>query len=159
MKETAKSPIDLWASQNQHLPNIEKITWLLNHATEYRSFWAAAKKNLTWYDTHNQMRADNWANTIDLVIKKLGHNEYLKLLESAKGLFKQNSFSVYANAGIPFVAWGAVVALMAYDCAHLLDEKIESIELMAMLGNPAAMLLYPVKWTLDRAVAYPNVTI
>ena len=48
---------------------------------------------------------------------------------------------------------------MAYDCAHLLDEKIESIELMAMLGNPAAMLLYPVKWTLDRAVAYPNVTI
>ena len=45
-------------------------------------------------------------------------------------------------------AWDAVrsaiIALVAYDdCAYLLDEKPEDVKMLALLGNTAAILLYP----------------
>ena len=41
-------------------------------------------------------------------------------------------------------AWGAILALIAYDdCAYLLNEKSEDVHMFALLGQPAAILLYP----------------
>jgi len=41
-------------------------------------------------------------------------------------------------------AWGAILALIAYDdCAYLFDEKIEHVQMLALLGNEQAILLYP----------------
>ena len=42
------------------------------------------------------------------------------------------------------VAWDAILALIAYDdCAHLLTSNPEEVKLLAKLGQPAAVLLYP----------------
>ena len=41
-------------------------------------------------------------------------------------------------------AWDAVRALIAWDdCGYLLDEKPEDVKKLALLGNQAAVLLYP----------------
>ena len=41
-------------------------------------------------------------------------------------------------------AWDAILALIAYDdCAYLLDEKPEYVQMLGLLGNQAAVLLYP----------------
>jgi len=41
-------------------------------------------------------------------------------------------------------AWYAAVALIAWDnCAYLLEEKPENVKMLALLGNQAAVLLYP----------------
>jgi hypothetical protein len=41
-------------------------------------------------------------------------------------------------------AWGAILALIAWDnCGYLLEEKPEDVKMLALLGNHAAVLLYP----------------
>jgi hypothetical protein len=41
-------------------------------------------------------------------------------------------------------AWGAALALIAWDdCGYLLEEKPEDVKILALLGNHAAVLLYP----------------
>jgi hypothetical protein len=41
-------------------------------------------------------------------------------------------------------SWDATLALIAYDdCAYLLNAKIEYVQMIALLGNPAAIMLYP----------------
>ena len=41
-------------------------------------------------------------------------------------------------------AWGAILALMAWDdCAYLLDQKPEHVKIIALLGHQAAILLEP----------------
>ena len=49
-----------------------------------------------------------------------------------------------ASADARTVARGAILALIAYDdCAYLLDEKPEHVQMLGLLGNQAALLLYP----------------
>jgi len=41
-------------------------------------------------------------------------------------------------------AWDAILALVVYDdYAYLLDEKPEHVQILALLGNQQAILLYP----------------
>jgi hypothetical protein len=41
-------------------------------------------------------------------------------------------------------AWGVALALIAWDdCNYLLEEKPEDVKILALLGNQAAVLLYP----------------
>ena len=43
-----------------------------------------------------------------------------------------------------YAAWYAILVLIACDdCAYLLDEKPEHVQMLALLGNQAALLLYP----------------
>lgn len=51
--------------------------------------------------------------------------------------------------------WSAMLALIAYDdCAYLLGEKPEHVQLLALLGNnPAATLIYPACVILQREIA------
>ena len=53
-----------------------------------------------------------------------------------------------ARAAVRAAAWSAasdaIFALIAYDdCAHLLDGNPDDVKLMALLGSPTAVLLYP----------------
>ena len=41
-------------------------------------------------------------------------------------------------------SYGVIFALIVYDdCAYLLDEKPEDVQMLGLLGNQAAILLYP----------------
>lgn len=47
--------------------------------------------------------------------------------------------------GSIFIIDYAILALMTWDdCAYLLKEKVEDVRLLSLIGNPAAILLYPV---------------
>ena len=49
-----------------------------------------------------------------------------------------------AKATAYYAARGAILALIAYDdCAYLLNEKPEDVHMFGLLGQPAAVLLYP----------------
>ena len=49
---------------------------------------------------------------------------------------------------------GASLALIAYDdCAYLLDEKPEHVQILALLGNQVAILLYPACIALQKEMA------
>jgi len=49
---------------------------------------------------------------------------------------------------------GASLALIAYDdCAYLLDEKPEHVQMLGLLGNQAAILLYPACIALQKETA------
>jgi len=51
-------------------------------------------------------------------------------------------------------AWGAILALVAYDdCIYLLDEKPEYVQILALLGNEKAILLYPACVALQKEMA------
>jgi len=60
-----------------------------------------------------------------------------------------------AASGAAFnTAWGAILALIAYDdCAYLLDEKPEHVQILALLGNEKAILLYPACVALQKEMA------
>jgi hypothetical protein len=41
-------------------------------------------------------------------------------------------------------AWDAIIALIAWDdCGHLLDTDPKQVQILALLGQPAAVLLLP----------------
>jgi len=55
-------------------------------------------------------------------------------------------------------AWGsardAILALIAYDdCIYLLDEKPEYVQMLGLLGNQQAILLYPACLALQKEMA------
>ena len=51
-------------------------------------------------------------------------------------------------------ARGASLALIAYDdCAYLLDEKPEHVQMLGLLGNQAAILLYPACVAMQKEMA------
>ena len=51
-------------------------------------------------------------------------------------------------------AQDAILALIAYDdCAYLLDEKPEHVQMLALLGNQAALLLYPACVAMQKEMA------
>ena len=51
-------------------------------------------------------------------------------------------------------ARGAILALIAYDdCAYLLDEKPEHVQMLALLGNEKALLLYQACVALQKEMA------
>jgi len=51
-------------------------------------------------------------------------------------------------------ARGAILALIAYDdCAYLLDEKPEHVQMLGLLGNEKALLLYQACLALQKEMA------
>ena len=53
-----------------------------------------------------------------------------------------------------YAAWGATLALITYDdCAYLLDEKPEHVQILGLLGNEKAILLYPACVALQKEMA------
>jgi len=53
-----------------------------------------------------------------------------------------------------YAAWGAISALIAYDdCAYLLDEKPEHVQMLALFGNEKALLLYQACVALQKEMA------
>jgi hypothetical protein len=48
-------------------------------------------------------------------------------------------------------AWGAILALIAWDdCGHLLDIDPKQVQVLALLGQPAAVLLLPAAIALNK---------
>ena len=103
-------------------------------------------ENTAWADLPN-------AKYIDLVIASLKKNA--STWNSALGTARNAAWGAARDAawGAAWVAaWDAVRALIAWDnCGYLLDEKPEDVKMLALLGNQAAILLYPACFALNKS--------
>ena len=112
----------------------------------------------TWADLPN-------AKYIDLVIASLKKNA--STWNSALGTARNAAWGAARDAAYNAAyneakdaaynaawgaAWDAVRALIAWDnCGYLLDEKPEDVKMLALLGNQAAILLYPACFALNKS--------
>ena len=117
----------------------------------------------TWADLPN-------AKYIDLVIASLKKNASTR--NSALGTARNAAWGAARDAAYNAAyneakdaaynaawgaAWDAVRALIAWDnCGYLLDEKPEVVKMIALLGNQAAVLLYPACFALNKSKELEN---
>jgi len=113
------------------LPNAKHIDSILADLKKNPDRWSAAwtaEWNTAWNAARDAARTDEWA--------------------AAYGA---------ARSAAGTAAKGAILALIAYDdCAYLLDEKPEHVQMLGLLGNQAALLLYPACLALHKEVVYVN---
>ena len=118
------------------LPNAKHIDRVLADLKKNPDRWSAAMAaewNAAWSDVWNTARTD------------------------ARTAAMTDAYNAAWTAAW-YAAWGAardaILALIAYnDCAYLLDEKPEHVQMLALLGNQAASLLYPACIALQKEMA------
>ena len=74
------------------------------------------------------------------------HHTHLKDREHSRSNERNAVWNATINACGQFmpVTWDVLRALIAYDdCAYLLDMPADQVKVLALLGMPAAILLYP----------------
>jgi len=120
MKQTA------WAD----LPNAKHIDRILADLKRNPDRWAATRNA-----TRNAARTDAWTAARTAA------------WTAARTAARDDAWNAAWNAARTdarnAAASGAILALIAYDdCAYLLDEKPEHVQILALLGNEKAILLY-----------------
>ena len=105
-----------------HLPNAKHIDRILADLAENPDTWDVAY-NITWTDAYYDAR------------------DSAREVGIAAGRDDVWTIAWYV---IGPGARSAIFALIAYDdCGYLLDEKPEDVKMLALLGNNAAILIYP----------------
>ena len=126
MKQTA------WAD----LPNAKHIDRILADLKKNPDRWSAAwtaERDAAWSAERNAARDAAYSAAMDAA---------------------WNAAWYTARDAAFYTAWGAILALITYDdCAYLLDEKPEHVQILALLGNQAAILLYPACVALQKEMA------
>ena len=130
MKQTA------WAD----LPNAKHIDRILADLKRNPDRWAATRNA-----TRNAARTDAWTAARTAA------------WTAARTAARDDAWNAAWNAARTdarnAAASGAILALIAYDdCAYLLDEKPEHVQILALLGNQVAILLYPACIALQKEI-------
>ena len=122
-----------------HLPNAKHIDRIL----------ADSKKNINkWYTALESLRGAAWS-------------EWDIAWDAARAVVRNDAndarvvaWNSVAAHDSRYIIRGAILALIAWDdCAYLLDEKPEDVLIFALLGNRAAVLLYPACVALQKEMA------
>jgi hypothetical protein len=107
------------------LPNAKHIDFVLEHVQNNKDKW-------------NSLINMSCSMAWDDAIGGAGDRRVAIVLPAAK------SIAVGAKWEALRAAWDAIVALVTYaDCAYLLYADPREVELLAKLGVPAAVLLFP----------------
>ena len=109
-------------SKWSHLPNAAHIDRILADLKANPDRWSAAwdaARDAAWTAAYNAAR------------------------DAAYNAARDAAWTAARDAAA-YTAIDAILALIAYDnCAYLLNEKPEDVHMFALLGQPAAILLYP----------------
>jgi hypothetical protein len=131
-----------------HLLNAKYIDLILADVTANPSNWTIT---VEWANNWD----DAWANAWYLVFEaayaaKRDHawtaarDSAWTITMTAASIVARDSPWISTNDASYTAVSGAILALIAHDdCAYLLDAKPEYVQMIALLGNPAAVLLYP----------------
>jgi hypothetical protein len=104
------------------LPNAKYIDLVLASLKKNPAAWDAAR-DAAWYAARAAARTAAW---------------------DAVWNAASTAASTAASDAARTAAWGAILALIAWDnCEYLLEENPEDVKMLALLGNQAAVLLYP----------------
>ena len=120
------------------LPNAKYIDMILYSLKKENTAWVAVKDavwNAAWDAARLAARDTAWDAAKDAA--------YNAAWDAAWGAARDAAW---------VAAWDAVRALIAWDnCGYLLDEKPEDVKMLALLGNQAAILLYPACFALNKS--------
>ena len=136
------------------LPNIAYINRVIEHISSNRSVW-----NNSGIIHYNVSEMDEWENPYSqaltsirsTIIDQGRHDLWRSLANHAwrimcpnLGLSQTNR--VYAAS---YLLWcfGPLVAFD--DCGYLLDSNPEHVKMLAMLGDPASVLIWPAVWAMN----------
>ena len=110
-----------------HLPNAKHIDRVLEEAFKKNpASWKAA-----WHAAWHVVRNAAW------------HAAWHAVAEASRNAAWYAVWNAARDAA-GYAARDAVLALIAYDdCAYLLDMPADQVKILALLGMPAAVLLYP----------------
>ena len=124
------------------LPNAKYIDMILYSLKKENTAWVAVKDagwNAAWDAARLAARDTAWDAAKDAA--------YNAAWDAAWGAARDAAWGAAWVA-----AWDAVRALIAWDdCGYLLDEKPEDVKMLALLGNQAAVLLYPACIALNKS--------
>ena len=116
------------------LPNSKHIARILADLEENPGKWNTAY-NPEWIAAYNAALDSIGDSAWAIVRDAVKTSEWSASYSSTRGL-------------------DAIIALIAYDnYAYLLDEKPEHVQMLALLGNHAAVLLYPACVALQKEMA------
>ena len=125
------------------LPNAKYIDMILYSLKTENTAWVAVKDagwNAAWDAARLAARDTAWDAAKDAA--------YNAAWDAAWGAARDAAW---------VAAWDAVRALIAWDdCGYLLDEKPEDVKMLALLGNQAAVLLYPACIALNKSKELEN---
>jgi len=129
------------------LPNAKYIDMILYSLKKENTAWVAVKDavwNAAWDAARLAARDTAWGAAKDAA--------YNAAWDAAWGAARDAAWGAAWVA-----AWDAVRALIAWDdCGYLLDEKPEDVKMLALLGNQAAVLLYPACIALNKSKELEN---
>jgi hypothetical protein len=120
------------------LPNVKYIDLVMDSLKKNPAVWSAARDaardaawdtawNAAWDAASNAARNAAWGAARNAA------------WDAARDAARDAAWDAARNA-----AWNAALALIAWDdCGYLLEEKSEDVKMLALLGNQAAVLLYP----------------
>jgi hypothetical protein len=116
-----------------HLPNAVAIDRIIADVKTNGTAWSQARSQAwdaawsqAWDAARSQARSAAWDAAMDAV----GDAAWSRARDAA---------------------WSAIIALIAWDnCGHLLDNDPKHVHLLALLGQPAAVLLLPAMIALNK---------
>ena len=136
------------------LPNAKYIDMILYSLKKENTAWVAVKDavwNAAWDAARLAARDTAWDAAKDAAYNAA----YNAAWDAAWGAARDAAWGAAWVA-----AWDAVRALIAWDdCGYLLDEKPEDVKKLALLGNQAAVLLYPACIALNKSKELENSSI
>jgi hypothetical protein len=112
------------------LPNAKYIDLVIDSVKKNPAAWDAAG-DAVWDATWDAARDATWDATRNATRNAARDATWGAARDAARDAART-------------AAWGAALALIAWDdCGYLLEEKPEDVKMLALLGNQAAVLLYP----------------
>ena len=129
-----------------HLPNAKHIDRVLAKLEENPDAWAG-KWDAKWEAAWNDTKRDAWDDA--------KRDAWDDAWAAAKRSATSRAANINAGTDVCGLTCGAILALMVYDnCAYLLDEKPEDVKMLALLGNNAAILIYPTCLALQKETTH-----
>jgi len=130
------------------LPNAKHIDRLLADLEKNPDKWSAAW-SAERYAAWSTERYAAW----DAARDAAWYASWYAARTDARNAARDAAWSAARNAAW-YAAWYAILVLIACDdCAYLLDEKPEHVQMLALLGNQAALLLYPACVAMQKEMA------
>jgi len=128
------------------LPNAKHIDRILADLKKNPDRWSATRNaamNDEWADARDAARVTAWYASWYAARSAAWNAAWNAARDDARD-DAWDAVSEDARTAASDAAYGAISALIAYDdCAYLLDEKPEHVQMLALLGNEKALLLYP----------------
>ena len=141
-------------SEWSHLANAKHIDLIIAHAKAHPAAWEAARnavydaayeaaRSAAWNAVYDAARSAAW-NAAFEAARNAAWNAADRAPVETREWIALAASRLAAWDAARWSAWGAILALVAWDRAgDLMDLPAEQVKVLALLGDQAAILLYP----------------